>query len=172
MKSKLHANTDNNSNHKRSKSVDLQTLQEALDNVSPRIPITPSKTHKSPRKRKHRSKPPVKGVGEASVSIDMLAEGLVSVRNAENKIEAQNQEMEFEQENFWRTCCGSIIDKRVMTYSVQVMVSMTTMAFCMIKILSSEEQDCTGEDTTVWVSLLSAIVGAYIPTTSIIESKK
>ena len=87
-----------------------------------------------------------------------LAESLVSAKNTEI-----NKEIEFKHENYWKSCRGSTVDKIVMTYFAQLLVSISVMAFCMIEIRDSNPQECTGDDNTVWISILSGIVGAYLP---------
>lgn len=101
-------------------------------------------------------------------SINILADDLI-----ENKVEIQNRKMsKFEQENYWKSCCGSIVDRRTLTYVVQVIASFGAIVFCMAKIWNADQQECSGEDITIWVSLLSTIIGAYIPTAPLVNSER
>jgi hypothetical protein len=70
----------------------------------------------------------------------------------------------FVRQTFWKSCCGLMVDKRAIQYFVQVAIGSTVMFFCMMKIWhGGPNHVCTGEDITVYISLLSAIVGFYIP---------
>lgn len=66
---------------------------------------------------------------------------------------------EFERKNMWYCCGYEHIDKRMITYIVQVLISGIVLCFCMFK-LSEKNPD---SDLTIWVSLLSGIVGNYLP---------
>jgi hypothetical protein len=73
----------------------------------------------------------------------------------------------FKRQNYWN-CCGHVLDKRVTQFFVQVGIGGIIMVFCMVKILLADPvENCTGEDTTVYFSLLSALVGFYIPSPSL-----
>lgn len=102
------------------------------------------------------------------ISIDILADEVAE--NIADRKEKKNN-LSFEQENYWKSCCGSIVDRRTLTYIVQVIASFGAIIFCMAKIWNADQQECTGEDITIWVSLLSTIIGAYIPTAPLVNSK-
>lgn len=79
----------------------------------------------------------------------------------------RREELGFRRRTFWKTCCGQIIDRRATQFFVQVMIGSGVMLFCMAKIWQAVPlTGCTGEDTTVYFSLLSALVGFYIPSPS------
>lgn len=71
-----------------------------------------------------------------------------------------NGQREFERKNFWECCCSEHIDKRMVTFLVQVFISVMTLMFCMMRIVNHGEDS---EDPTIWVSLMSGIVGNYLP---------
>jgi hypothetical protein len=79
----------------------------------------------------------------------------------------RREEIGFRRRTFWKSCCGQIIDRRATQFFVQVFIGVGIMVFCMVKIcLAVPLEGCTGEDTTVYFSLLSALVGFYIPSPS------
>jgi len=74
----------------------------------------------------------------------------------------QADEIEFEHENLWTCCSGGKIDKRGMIFIVQTFVVLLVLVFSMYMIGHSDADT----DVTVWVSIVSAIVGNFLPTTS------
>jgi len=85
----------------------------------------------------------------------------------EEQIIERREELGFRRRTFWKSCCGQIIDRRATQFFVQVFIGAGVMIFCMAKIWQAVPlHDCTGEDTTVYFSLLSALVGFYIPSPS------
>jgi hypothetical protein len=84
----------------------------------------------------------------------------------------RRNELGFRRETFWKACFGIVIDKRATQYFVQVVIGSCVMTFCMAKIWISnncdtQEPTCVRVDTTVYFSLLSALVGFYIPSPSL-----
>lgn len=57
----------------------------------------------------------------------------------------------------WVCCSGGKIDSRLLTYLVQVSFALITLFFCMYKLSSQSNDDA------VWVSILSAIIGNFMP---------
>ena len=85
----------------------------------------------------------------------------------EDQIIERREELGFRRRTFWKSFCGQIIDRRATQFFVQVFIGAGVMIFCMAKIWQAVPlHDCTGEDTTVYFSLLSALVGFYIPSPS------
>jgi hypothetical protein len=69
-----------------------------------------------------------------------------------------NEEVDLEEKN---------IDRRVIRFFVQVFIGAGVMIFCMVKIWQAMPLNgCIGGDTTLYFSLLSAMVGFYIPSPS------
>lgn len=96
---------------------------------------------------------------------------LVSPANEAIDIEEQvlerREELGFRRRTFWKSCCGQVIDRRATQFFVQVFIGAGVIIFCMAKIWQAVPlHGCTGEDTTVYFSLLSALVGFYIPSPS------
>ena len=84
----------------------------------------------------------------------------------EEQVLERREELGFRRRTFWKSCCG-VIDRRATQFFVQVMIGAGVMIFCMAKIWQAVPlHGCTGEDTTVYFSLLSALVGFYIPSPS------
>jgi hypothetical protein len=69
----------------------------------------------------------------------------------------EEDRIDFEQKNLWR-CYGKIVDRRLISYIVQVTITLIVLGFCMYQIARK-----TTEDTTVWISILSAIAGNFMP---------
>lgn len=87
--------------------------------------------------------------------------------NIEEQVMDRREEMGFRRRTFWKSCCGQVIDRRAIQFFTQVLIGSTVMTFCMAKIWQAIPlHGCTGEDTTVYFSLLSALVGYYIPSPS------
>lgn len=85
----------------------------------------------------------------------------------EDRVLERREELGFRRMNFWKSCCGQVIDRRATQFFVQVIIGAGVMIFCMAKIWQAVPlTGCTGEDTTVYFSLLSALVGFYIPSPS------
>jgi hypothetical protein len=84
--------------------------------------------------------------------------------NANNRRSDRQEELGFRRHTFWKSCCGLILDRRATQFFVQVFIGASVMVFCMTKIWQAVPvHGCTGEDTTVYFTLLSALVGFYIP---------
>ena len=85
----------------------------------------------------------------------------------EEQVIDRREEMGFRRRTFWKSCCGQIIDRRATQFFVQVFIGASVMIFCMAKIWQADPiHGCMGEDTTAYFSLLSALVGFYIPSPS------
>lgn len=79
--------------------------------------------------------------------------------NAERILQEREDEIGFRRSNFWKSCCGAVVDKRAVQFFVQLGVGGVVIIFCMAKICLAESD----ENTTVYFSLLSALVGYFIP---------
>lgn len=77
---------------------------------------------------------------------------------AEEKLH-QAEEPDCKKDVLWKCCSGGYADSRLLAYIVQVIFSFVALLFCMFKLSSPS----AGEDVTVWVSLISAIVGNFMP---------
>ena len=85
----------------------------------------------------------------------------------EDQVLERREEIGFRRRTFWKSCCGAVVDRRAIQFFVQVIIGSGVMLFCMAKIWQAVPlHGCTGEDTTVYFSLLSALVGFYIPSPS------
>lgn len=71
---------------------------------------------------------------------------------------ASPQDIEFEHANIWRCCSGNTIDKRGVIFTVQVTFVFICLCFCMHQIMYADDSD-----KTVWISLISAIIGNFMP---------
>jgi hypothetical protein len=95
---------------------------------------------------------------------NILKDGLEDIE--EHDVD-RREEIGFRRRTFWKSCCGQIIDRRATQFFAQIFIGVGIMVFCMVKIcLAVPLYGCDGEDTTVYFSLLSALVGFYIPSPS------
>ena len=62
-------------------------------------------------------------------------------------------------DNIWQCCSGGQLDSRFINYAVKVFISLISLLFCMVKLYKPDE----GQDTTVWISIISAIIGNFLP---------
>lgn len=80
----------------------------------------------------------------------------------------RKEELGFRRQTFWKSCGGCIVDRRIMQFFVQVFIGLIVIIFCMIKIfLIGPTYSCSGEDPSVYFSLLSTIIGFFIPSPSL-----
>jgi hypothetical protein len=82
--------------------------------------------------------------------------------------EVIEEEIKFQRDTYWKSCCGLVLDKRAIQYLVQVLFSGVILLFCMIKLWNYDD----AENITIYVSLLSAILGFWSPTPSLGSDKK
>ena len=75
----------------------------------------------------------------------------------------RKEELGFRRDTFWKSCCGSVVDRRVVQFFVQLGVGSLVILFCIGKISLAND----GENLTVYFSLLSALVGYFIPSPSL-----
>lgn len=62
-------------------------------------------------------------------------------------------------DNIWLCCSGGELDSRFINYVVKVLISLISLLFCMAKLYNPEED----QDNTVWISIISAIIGNFLP---------
>ena len=104
-------------------------------------------------------------IEDGEIKLEDLKNESSSISSIRTLPRVDSDERHFRRSNFWKSCCGTVIDKRSLQYFVQVTISATVMVFCMYKISNSEKGDCDcqQEDNTVYIALLSSIIGYYIP---------
>ena len=87
----------------------------------------------------------------------------------ENKIENDKktlshiEELKFRRDNFWKSCCSLIIDKRATVFFTQVGVGTTVIIFSMVKLSTSSGYECTGDDPSIFIGLISLVLGWFVP---------
>ena len=113
------------------------------------------------------SKNHVVNVEEVGISeIKKLRVDIDAANNAERILQEREDEIGFRRSNFWKSCCGAVMDRRAVQFFVQLGVGAVVITFCMVKICVAPE----GENTTVYFSLLSALVGYFIPSPTLAGS--
>jgi len=80
-----------------------------------------------------------------------------------NNLLGKSDVIGFERRIYWKGCCGDKIDSRMIQYMVKVAMGLIGIFFCMAQIFTSEPHECTGEDTTVYISTLFTIIGIFVP---------
>jgi hypothetical protein len=102
----------------------------------------------TPRRSIHDS--PIHGtpVGEMS--------GILSVKAIEDE---RKTEITFQHDNFWKSCCGCNVDKRLVTYFTRSFFALVVLTFSMYMILTLRETD---DDTAMYWGAISGIIGAYL----------
>lgn len=66
---------------------------------------------------------------------------------------------------YWETCCCGKTDHRIITFVVQIMFGFMLCFFCLYKLSSS----LTCAEENVYISLLSGIVGIFLPSPRIMK---
>jgi hypothetical protein len=82
---------------------------------------------------------------------------------SDKKIMSQMEELKFKRDNFWKSCCNLIIDKRATVFFTQVGIGMSVIVFCMIKLSVSQRYECTGDDPSIFLGLMSVVLGWFVP---------
>ena len=68
--------------------------------------------------------------------------------------------MDFEERIMWKSCCGNIIDSRMVTFASQLIVGTITILFCIIQLSVNE---CGDEKAASYLALFSFTVGFFLP---------
>jgi len=74
----------------------------------------------------------------------------------------------FEHENYWKCGKRCIMDKRLLVYLVQVSFSFAVLMFAFYQISVTSEN----QDATIWISIVSLIVGNFMPSVVHLPSKE
>jgi hypothetical protein len=77
-------------------------------------------------------------------------------------------ELKFRRNTFWKSCCNSIIDKRATVFFTQVAIGAIVIFFAMSKMWISEEHKCSGADPSIYIGLISVILGWFVPAPSMV----
>jgi hypothetical protein len=79
---------------------------------------------------------------------------MINERMIEHKIHIEDEN----QKNKIDTCCGTVSDRRLLTFIATFSISLVVLLFSFIKLLYA----VSCEETNVYVGLVSVIVGFYI----------
>lgn len=88
------------------------------------------------------------------------------ILNNDMRMVAQSTELEFRRNTFWKSCCDIVIDRRATVFFTQVGVGAFVAIFAMMKILTSDPYSCSGDDPSVYIGLISMILGWFAPAPS------
>lgn len=89
--------------------------------------------------------------------IDSKRQPSIERENSNSSDSTEKLERKTKIKNLYK-CCGTDIDRRIIQGCVQVVVILTTLLFSMYMA-------CTLpiEDSTVWISIISALAGNHMP---------
>jgi hypothetical protein len=62
-------------------------------------------------------------------------------------------------DNIWISCCGSKLDKRLLTYIIQIIILTSIILFCIFQLHRNES--C--ETQTTYIALLTMVIGIVAP---------
>jgi hypothetical protein len=79
----------------------------------------------------------------------------------EHDIELENRKMDLT----WRTSCIEL-DRRCVIFITQTFFSLIVISFCIAKLVGPKE-----DDDTIYISLLTTILGIYLPSPSLASKK-
>jgi hypothetical protein len=82
------------------------------------------------------------------------------------RLNSRTDELEFKRNTFWKSCCDSVIDRRATVFFTQVAIGAIVIFFAMAKMLLSSPYRCSGDDPSVYVGLISVILGWFVPAPS------
>ena len=80
-------------------------------------------------------------------------------RNVNIEIKKELNELE----NDWHSCCGSIIDKRLLEFCTKTMVILFVLLFCVIRILTHDNK----EENNIYFNFIVLIAGSFLPSPSL-----
>ena len=86
--------------------------------------------------------------------------------NTDKQMASRSTELEFRRNTFWKSCCDSVIDRRATVFFTQVAIGAIVIFFAMSKMWTSESYQCSGDDPSVYVGLISVILGWFVPAPS------
>jgi hypothetical protein len=84
----------------------------------------------------------------------------------DRRTESRALELEFKRNTFWKSCCDSVIDRRATVFFTQVAIGAIVVFFAMAKIWLAEPHRCSGDDPSVYIGLISVILGWFVPAPS------
>ena len=64
-------------------------------------------------------------------------------------------EKEFQRKTYWKSCCGSRLDKRALQFFSQLTISLIVMIFSLYQLHKEK-------NTEIYLSLLTMILGLYV----------
>ena len=98
---------------------------------------------------------------ELHTEIDIFATDSKQIKN--HKLDIVKHELQFEHDNTWRSCCFQL-DKRFVTYIVQILFMIALFTFCVNRI-AFFQGDCSSQ--TVYIGLISGLIGWVLPSPTI-----
>ena len=89
-----------------------------------------------------------------------------NIIEVDRRMSARSTELEWRRNTFWKSCCDSVIDRRATVFFTQVAIGVIVAIFAMSKIWRSEPHRCSGDDPSVFIGLISMILGWFAPAPS------
>jgi hypothetical protein len=80
------------------------------------------------------------------------------------KLKRSKSSTAFTRENFYKTCCGSIIDRRALLFFTQLCISLIGIGFSIYKLshIPTTAESCTEQNA--WFIMLSSTLAVWLPT--------
>jgi hypothetical protein len=100
-------------------------------------------------------------VNSLSVDLDNQPEE-VRLKVLEYKLKEKTDNRQFDHDNRWRSCCGMVLDRRLVMYSTQMTMIGLTMMFCVRQLTILD----TCNDQQSYIGLLTLLLGLVIPSPS------
>lgn len=70
--------------------------------------------------------------------------------------------------DIWRSCCGLLIDRRLLTYLAQLLIIILIISFCIVQLIRLEE--CSGQQA--YLGLLTLLIGILCPSPALVKDKR
>jgi len=80
----------------------------------------------------------------------------MSEESVQLNIKNEEIDLEFEQKNYWKSCCLQV-DRRAVKFFSQLTLSFTIIIFCLYQLWRLPK-----EDSSEYLSLLTMIIGVYV----------
>lgn len=78
----------------------------------------------------------------------------IEIKEVEHRIQYEDRE----QENTYRTCCGAMSDRRLLTFIATLNISLLVLTFSCYMLATNK--DCTAQHT--YVGLVTLIIGIWL----------
>jgi len=106
------------------------------------------------------------GLMRESINPVSAETGANDIFYSNQRLNSRTDELEFKRNTFWKSCCDSVIDRRATVFFTQVAIGAIVIFFAMAKMWLSSPYRCSGDDPSVYIGLISVILGWFVPAPS------